>query len=163
MTHATLNDRKPGDTKAILELVADTEGALARNDWRHMLEAIAAVGNTHKGQVSLNALRPYVHGHIRPKRIGALIRSATAADILRKVGHDENDDIASGNKGKMQPRYALGDVNEWLEAYAKACGLTEDDALEHATDNEWACTDWWWDVNDGNGGDEYPYTAWYYV
>lgn len=132
MNAKTLNSRTQHETMDLLELLADTTHPTKRDDWALMLEVIARVGTAHNGLVSMNDIRPGVRGIIEPHAIGSLVRKAKHPKrcIIVTSGADKRKGSFSGDNGRWQDRYALGNFHNWCVEYAKASN--------HGTDVEWA-------------------------
>lgn len=97
------------DTADLLHLVAlgPLAPTTADREWQTFLAALETAQD-FDGQVRPNRLRPMVRDLIAPQRVGAFMRRALCAGLLRPTGEFEvSDDVGSRNRGKPVRCYVL--------------------------------------------------------
>lgn len=78
------------------------------SEWSVFTTAIrAAAASSADGLVHQRDVRPRVRGRIEPKHIGRCYTRAIQEGLLVRAGHEESDDVAGKNAGRLEPRYEL--------------------------------------------------------
>lgn len=103
-------DEQTGD---LLDLLSEEHPAIPEEDrqWEHFKKVLAEVAKA-TGYIDQNAVRPLIHGEIKPQRIGALYRRARKEGLIRPVENQwtRTDYSEHGNTGRPAPVY------RWLGA-----------------------------------------------
>ncbi|WP_418061780.1 hypothetical protein [Pimelobacter simplex] len=94
------------DTADLLSLVADPSHPSAEFEWRAFLGILAATASLHDGRLDQNDYREQLRGVVAPRRVGAFVNRAKAAEVIAETDEwSVSTDVKGRNAGRPMRVY----------------------------------------------------------
>ncbi|MBU2693846.1 hypothetical protein [Pimelobacter sp. 30-1] len=95
-----------GDGADLLSLVADPAHPSTEFEWRAFVGVLAATASLHGGRLDQNDYREQLRGVVAPRRIGAFVHRAKAADLIAETDEwSVSTDTQGRNAGRPMRVY----------------------------------------------------------
>jgi len=93
-------------TADLISLVADPGHPSPDFEWRAFLGVLAATASLHGGRLDQNDYREQLRGVVAPRRIGAFVHRAKAADLIAETDEwSVSNDVQGRNAGRPMRVY----------------------------------------------------------